>query len=356
MNRETNGAKMSPGLCCLLIILSCLLSSCLGPIRTSYPTSTPSSPPREIGQTQNFPWRERWRVKVGLLQHNYHRNARNLTVTEEGVAIVDDTWTLRFIEADTGHLRWAVELSGPVDTLASDEAKVYAAGDAGQIVEAYDLKTGELAWKADITLPSGSGYYLNLQERGLYVYQLGKEEAIYIFDRQTGKNLDKIRILDIGPRSANLLLSKDQEWLQSTDEAVVFVKAGQVVWQTDLGGVPQKFPWLHDDLFIVYFKNDRTVFDGLAGLDMTTGRLIWSRPGEFFSNFVIVDNLLYVISQAADVLVINPENGQTVGQAEFSPDTVDIAHPISAIAADREMLYVYFGDSQELIAFEKTND
>ncbi|NIW45559.1 MAG: PQQ-binding-like beta-propeller repeat protein, partial [Gammaproteobacteria bacterium] len=163
---------------------------------------------------------------MGLLQHNYHRNARNLTVTEEGVAIVDDTWTLRFIEADTGHLRWAVELSGPVDTLASDEAKVYAAGDAGQIVEAYDLKTGELAWKADITLPSGSGYYLNLQERGLYVYQLGKEEAIYIFDRQTGKNLDKIRILDIGPRSANLLLSKDQEWLQSTDEAVVFVKAG----------------------------------------------------------------------------------------------------------------------------------
>ncbi len=56
------------------------------------------------------------------------------------------------------------------------------------------------------------------------------------------------------------------------------------------------------------------------------------------------------------MLVINPENGQTVGQAEFSPDTVDIAHPISAIAADREMLYVYFGDSQELIAFEKTND
>jgi outer membrane protein assembly factor BamB len=353
MNHETNGAKMSPGLCFLIIILSCLLSSCLGPIRTSYPTSTPSSPPREIDQIQNFPWRERWRVKVGLLQHNYHKNAGNLTATEAGVVIVDDTWTLRFIKADTGNLRWVVELSGPVDTLVSDEDKVYAAGDAGQIVEAYQLQTGELAWKADITLPDHSGYYLNLQERGLYAYQLGQEEAIYIFDRQSGKNLDKIRILDMGQRSTNLLLLGDQEWLQANDEAIVFVRADQVVWQTNLGGVPQKFPWLHDNLSIVYFKNDRTVFDGLAGLDRSTGSLIWDRPGEFFSNFIIVDDLLYVISKEADVLVINPENGQTVGQAEFSPDTIDIAHPISAVAADRDMLYVYFGDSQELIAFEK---
>lgn len=356
MDWVTKDKRVSFRLYALIITLSCTLLSCGEPIGAAYPTSTPSSPPREIGQTQNFPWQERWRVKVGLLQHNYHRNARNLAATEMGVMIVDRTGTLSFIEADTANLRWAVKLSGSVDTIASDEDKVYVAGDAGQIVEAYHLQTGELAWQADISLPGHSGYYLKVQEQRLYVYQLGGEEAIYSFDRQTGKDVDKFRILDIGQSYANLLLLNDQEWFQAKDEAVVFVRAEQLVWQTNLGGVPRKFPWIQDDLLIVYFENDRTVFDGLAGLNLATGDLIWSRSSEFLSNFVIIDSLLYVISKKADVLAINPENGQTVGQAEFSPNTVDTAHPISGVAGDENMLYIYFGDSQELIAFDRANE
>ena len=97
------------------------------------------------------------------------------------------------------------------------------------------------------------------------------------------------------------------------------------------------------------------MFDGLAGLDLTTGDLIWDRPGEFYSNFVVVDDLLYVISKEAKILILYPKSGQTVGSAELLPNNVDTIHPISAISVNDNMLYVYFPDSKEMISFKKEN-
>ena len=109
-------------------------------------------------------------------------------------------------------------------------------------------------------------------------------------------------------------------------------------------------------MLILRFDNDRAVFGGLAGLDLMTGELMWQRVDEFYSNFVIEGNLIYVVSKEAKILILNSKSGETIGFAELLPNEVSEIHPVSAIAVNDNMLYVYFIDNNELIAFEKVND
>lgn len=338
---------MSVKVCCLIIALSGLLSSCIEAPPT--PTPKPFHPHREVRHTENFSWQERWRMDMYSYLGDLS-NTRSLTATSDGIAIMNGS-TLTFIEASTGNLRWAVHC-GSVDMLGNDEEKIYAVGDAGQKVEAYDLQTGQLVWKAQVNLPDHNGYDLQLQKEGLYVYQSSQAKTIHVFDKQTGVYVNTIPFWDIGGEyKAKLLQLNKEEWLQAKDKEVVFMRSGNIIWQTNVDGISRKFPWLYDNLFIVHIE-DNIAF-GLAALDQATGQLIWRRSGEFLSNFVIVDGLIYILSKKSDILVIDPKTGQTVGRAEIWPNTIDETHPFSGIAANEAMLYAYFYDSRELIAFER---
>lgn len=332
------------------IFLLVLMSGCN--LISTPSTPTPVTPPHQVKMTQNFSWQERWRFPIHLLRNN--ENVRNFIRVEDGIVLIDGHW-LKFIHADQGDVQWAVELDGKIDSMVADERRVYVVGKAGLIAEGYNLQTGELTWKSDIDLPGHRGYYLRLQDGHLYAYE--SFDLVYIFDPQTGQLADRIRISPVGQKPLALLRLENKDWLQSDSNQIMLVRNDEVLWRTDLKGLPQRFPQIYEDMVIVRFKDDRTVFGGLVGLDLTTGQLIWERPGEFFSNFVIIDNLLYVTSKESKILLLDPKSGQTIGLAEFLPDNVvDTLHAVSAITVNESMLYVYFSDSREMIAFEKTND
>jgi outer membrane protein assembly factor BamB len=297
--------------------------------------------------THDFPWQESWRLPM-LLLGNY-QNVRNLIAIKNG-AVFMDGWWLKFVYADDGDLQWAVKMEGPIDSIITDEKAVYVVGNT---VGRYDLQTGKPVWKSKMTLPGHTGYSLQLQDNNLYVYE--DIDLVFIFDTEKGELLKKTQTPRIGQKPVSLLQLENEGWLQSDGKQIMLVRNQEVLWQTKLKGLPQKFPVLYQDVLIVRFENDRTVFDGLAGLDLTNGNLIWERPGEFYSNFVVVDNLLYVISKEAKILILDPKSGQTVGSAELLPNNVDTIHPISAISVNNNMMYVHFTDSQEVIAFKKEN-
>ncbi len=329
----------------LLVLLACMPYSWLTPSPT--PTPTPSIPPRVLGNKDNFPWQERWR----LVRHydSYYQNVRNLITIKEGV-IFTDIPSLKFIKANNGDLHWSVELEGWIHSIAADKNQVYVAGQIGPLVEAYNLQTGEFIWQSD-TLPGHALYYLRPQEKGLYAYET--KNLIYVFDTGTGQTIRKFRV----PTRFALLEFENKDVLQSDDEQLILVRDGNVVWKADLGGSPQKFPATYGDMFIVRFQEQHIpTFRGLAGVELSTGNILWRRSGEFYSNFVIADDLLYVISKEAKILILDPQTGKTVGSAQLLPDNVDTLRPIATVAANENMLYVYFGDSQELIAFEKISE
>jgi outer membrane protein assembly factor BamB len=315
---------------------------------TGYPTPTPSFPARTVKAMHDFPWQESWHLPMLLL--SFEQNMRNLIAVKNGVVHMDGNW-LKFVDADQGNQKWAVKLEGRIDSMVTDGRIVYVVGKAGQIVEGYNLQTGELAWKANTTLPGHTGYYLQLQDNNLYAYEA--IDLVYVFDTESGELVNKLRVPGIGQKPFTLLQLENKDWLQSDGKQIILTRNEEVIWRTNLAGPPQKFPQIYDDMLIVRFENDRTVFGGLVGLDLTTGKLVWEHPGEFYSNFVIADNLLYVISKEAEILLLDPKTGQTVGVAELLPSSVDTFHPISAISVNESMLYVYFTDSQELIAFKR---
>jgi outer membrane protein assembly factor BamB len=331
-------------------ILIYSFTSCPWIGRRVEPTPTPSIPSRTLRETGNFPWQERWRLATRLFR--YYQNVRNLIAVREGVIFVDSLG-LKFANASNGDLQWTVAPYGWIDSIAADEDQIYIVGDLGQFIaiEAYNLQTGDLAWQSNIRLPDHTGYYLRLHGKRLYAYE--SFDLIYIFDTETGNLVDKFRVASIGQKPFSLLQLEDGAWLQSDNEQIMLVREGEIVWETTLDGRPQKFPEIYGDILLVLVDNDKKVFDGLAGLNLETGDLVWSRPDEFFSNFVIVDDLLYVISGKAEILILDPQNGQTVGSAELLPGSVYTAQSTSAIAVNENMLYAYFLDSQELIAFEK---
>lgn len=351
-------------LCCgilVLLISSCFASPCPPEDLARSPTVTPSIPSRTLRSQHDFPWKESWRLETHLF--DAYQNIRNLIAVGEGVVLTDNPtltgegdW-LKFVNAVDGSLRWAIRINGNVESMDSDENLVYTVGwqNCQIIVAAYKLQTGELVWKSEITLPGHTGYTIQTREKGVYVYAYPGNQ-IYIFNAESGKLINQVKA-GFSENSFVLFQLENEDVLQSKDKLLMLTKGNKVVWQTYLSAFPEKLPKIYGNIFIVKFQEtDVPTFRGLAGVNLSTGEIIWGRPGEFYSNFVITDNLLYVVSKEAKIVILNPKSGQTIGTAELLPNKVDTTHPISAIAVSKNMLYVYLFDSQELIAFEKLNN
>lgn len=345
--------KSSLGLLIFLIVVTLFI--CPGYLSgTGNPTSTPlpTVPPRIVGDKENFPWHEAWRKETHMTR--YYQNVRNLVAVKDVVIFMNSSYGdwLTVAEAGNGALRWRVDVGGSIDSIVTDGNVVYTVGNPIQGVTARNLQTGDLVWKSNYILPGHRGYSLRLHNKHLYAYE--SRNLIYIFDPKTGDLIDKIQVPGIAEEF--LLYLENDDWLLSKNKQVMLVKEGEIVWQMSLDGPPQKFPYVYDNMLIVRLDNDRSGFDGLAGLDFITGKVMWQRVDEFYSNFVIDNGLIYVVSKEAKILILDPKNGQTLGFAELLPNEVSIIHPVSAIAVNENMLYVYFIDNKELIAFKKVND
>ncbi len=290
-----------------------------------------------VGNKENFPWRESWRKETHMTR--YYQNVRNLVAVKDGVIFMNSSYGdwLTVAEAGNGDLRWRVDVGGSINSTVTDGNLVYVAGRAGQIVDAYNLQTGDLAWKLKQPLPSHRGYYLRLHNKHLFAYE--SRNLIYIFNPNTGDLIDKIQVPDIAEEF--LLYLENDDWLLSKNKQVMLVKEEEIVWQTNLDGSPQKFPHIDDNMLIVRLDNDRSGFDGLAGLNLTTGEMVWQRVDEFYSNFVIANEMLYVVSKEAKILILDPKSGQTIGFTELLPSEVSTIHPVSAIAVNNNMLYLH---------------
>lgn len=333
----------------LFFLLSCNTS--VGENKVPTPTPTPLAHTRVSKNTYNFPWQERWRLSIRLI--NEYQNVRNLIAVQKGVILMDGAW-LKFISADQGELQWAIEIEGWVDSIIADQSLVYITGRAGRILEARELQTGNLIWESTVNLPDHTAYYLRLQDQKLYAYDLWS--LVYVFDRESGELIADLHAPSTASKPFSLLFLGNKDWLQAEDQQVMLIQDEQLIWQTSLEGLPQKFPQIYNNIIVIRFKDDKTVFGSLVGLDITNGNLIWQRKAEFYSNFILREDLLYVITKDADIELLDPKTGQTVGFADLQPNNVDTFHPISGIAADEDMLYIYFADSQELITFERVRD
>ena len=72
----------------------------------------------------------------------------------------------------------------------------------------------------------------------------------------------------------------------------------------------------------------------------------------FGSNVVMHKESAYALRNDAVLVKLNPVTGQTEEEVSFTPNSIDAGLSAYWLASDGERLFIYFGDSQELFAFE----
>jgi len=250
---------------------------------------------------------------------------------------------LRVLNAASGSLSWETpwhwKNRGP---LAVDTERVYYGVDFK--LRAYSLAEGVLLWETKDLLPF-QGDWWDSDGETLCMRDWGRLEDRY-FDARTGEDLGYTQ-LDwedgfVLAQFPSLTLHSSPWTLQAVD-----VATQQVRWTIDTG-IPAAFqrrPELFDDTLLT--GAGRILF----ALDVQTGQVKWqNRERLFASDWLTANGSIYALDYNARLIRLDIETGQETGYIQFTPASTDVSTKGYAVAADGEMFFVYFGDSQELIA------
>jgi hypothetical protein len=232
----------------------------------------------------------------------------------------EDDWSINvdLLSADinTGHVNWQAQTGSSF--LLKDEKHIFAEaisdyGPAG--MAAYDINTGELDWETrfDYEYAAGIGH-VALTETDLTVetYHHGKD-AFYILDKETGE-IKEVR-KDTGR--------------YGVDEALTY---NDIVLEKQGYGIP--------DPIIARNRND--------------GSIVWRFDDPVVSNIAVGGPITYFLTKDVKLIALDTETGEVLGTLSFAPGfshDFDFTNTSLIVAADKDIVAVYFEDSKQLSIF-----
>ena len=222
---------------------------------------------------------------------------------------------------NSGKVNWQA-LAGSA-FLLKDANRIYAEapnnfGAAG--VVAYDINSGYLAWETrfDYEYAAGVGH-LTLTETDLIAetYHHGNE-AVYTVDIETGKIKEVVKDT---PRYA-------------VDEVVIY---DGVKFEKQGYGVPDK----------------------VTATDVDNGSIIWEYSDKpVISNIAVGGKTTYFLTESNRLIALNTYTGEVLGELAFAPrfsHDFDFINTSILVAADGDIVAIYFEDSKQLSVFRFTN-
>jgi PQQ-like domain len=332
----------------LMLLLAFGLGGCI-PASIQYePTTSPlPGESRQIGDN-TLKLRELWR-KSGVRISGSPYDSPDLLVARGRVVCRlyysgKGSFGLQVFNAADGSLLWKLQEQQPdFGLVAADAKQVYAM--VGFKIFAYDLKDGLRLWESQ-ELPSHRNYGLRSDGQKLYVRDTTKDNMYYL-DVNTGETLS-VSPLSTGD-NFRLLAQFPQFDVHTSNRAVRAVDrtTHKALWTTDIGGIwtaPQ-LPMLLDNMLLV------GIWDQVLAIDVQTGQVKWrNQDTPFASSFVMMSGYLYALDYNARLVQLDVKTGQEKGHIQFMPARTSVSDKRYWVAADGQMLFVSFEDSQELIA------
>lgn len=321
-------------------------------------TSTPSVPASAKQITLNtLPLVEQWRWSsdVDFLSISLPRGAatenRIVVIRREGadqMIIVFDT--------NTGNHIWKSEVvANVVRSLAVDEERIYI----GTItyVQAFDLETGQELWRgAEQPSMKRGGFAVYSKEDWLEVYDI-LEPVVYILDAATGQIVDEIpKSLFFRWDEVDYSIVRGNYLLEARD-----VTSNEKLWSHAFPGYIDGWPVFSGNTMLLTSRGQ------IFGVRTRTGEVVWQTPDtqttfthpEYITGVVLQGNLAYALRYDAAIVGFNPETGEQVGIIKMLPNRTmeDDAGEVKyyAIATSGKFVAVYYGNSQELIVFERAS-
>ncbi len=307
--------------------------------------------------TNNLEWHEIWRQTVWL---SYGYGTPMASVTSHKIIL--PAWNghvtnLVALDTQSGQTLWATKLASPdrpdgrvVDSLYADAERVYVA--LPFVVESFRTTDGNLLWTSE-TLPGHTRYSilpLTRTETVQIATGSGAEGAlVYRLDSGNGTT----KSIESYPIWAN---PKTDEVSYHVDAAANLIctdnKTNQTLWKFNTGGL-NGGPELVDSKILIFMGGPH--LKSLTAVESMSGKPLWSTPQkDRASNFVVISNTVYSITSNAILVANDVFTGQEIGHIAFSGGPLDTDHSSEywLIAGDSK-LFIYFGDSQEIIAFER---
>ncbi len=129
-------------------------------------------------------------------------------------------------------------------------------------------------------------------------------------------------------------------------------QSGRTLWSVKTRGVPGRPVLTDSDILVIRSGNSLTK---IMGLDPASGKTLWQTAEEdFVSNLIVVDDTIYALTTEPAIVGYDVLTGREKDRLTFGGGPLDAKHsPNFWLLSDGSHMFVYFSDSQELIAFER---
>lgn len=344
----------------ILILVVCLLHlvACFPQRNKDFGVKSPQISTRTVADA-NLSFHEQWR-RSNLLLLNTEADRLYVYGNQLFFVSYEDggkTRRLESLNAKTGTLLWK---TGPLpfspNSLAIDGQRLYLALSSKIIV--YDLSTGEVLWE-DALLGNRTTYQVFPIGETLLVYSEEdassegyEEQVVRKYDSRSGflRGIDRNKT----PQKNSSLLLKTPDFEYWTDVKSLWSinkEVNQEQWKIKIDNRVEYKPLLIDSKLI--FASG--IFSDLICVDNISGHQVWKYGDKIVSDLVAMRGIIYAIKTDATIVGIDSTTGKEVGYIGIEPNVMETSSRSHAylVAASEDMLFVYYGDSQELIAFSR---
>ncbi len=327
---------------CSLLVLS--LSSCQSLVPEQ---STPSVTRQLI--TSSLGWKELWRQTLPLF---YNETPTAVVVAGKIIVAVNyqNQASLLALDVNTGQTIWAQPLNSKydlVDSIAANNNQVILATQP--TVQSFQVSDGHLMWET-AELANHTGHeILPLDGSGIIRDQTGGGLGTTTFsiNSQSGavQSVDTFFLTLLSETDSTTYYSNNNLDLIAMDN-----QSHQPRWILPTIG-NRGHPALIGNILIFQKGSFLT---SLVGVEPTSGNKLWqTKEDNIVSNFIVISDTIYALTTDATVLVIDGHTGKTTQQGAFSGGKLNIEiNPEYWLLHDESRIFVYFYDSQELIAFQ----
>ena len=332
----------------IVLLLTCLLLTAA--CQPLIPTVAPIASPTRVILSNNLNWPEAWRMHISASHGQIP-----MAAVEQGKLILpqgnERDINLTGLDIQTGQRIWQqkeISAYGGVDSLIADNERVYLSMPFE--VRAFRAFDGKSLWTTE-GLRAHTGYTLlpPTNDHEMQVVSGYFRDGVVIYNiNVTDGTIQATTVYTLMPKLQTDLATYYADNMFNL--LAVDNRTRETLWQTRVG--PLGGLQLVDAKELIVLSGP--FLKSLSGLDPRTGKELWHTSEQnIASNFVVIGNTIYAISKDAALVAYDAFTGREVGRIVFSGGSLDIDHAAQywLIASDSKVS-IYFGDSQELIAFD----
>lgn len=251
------------------------------------------------------------------------------------------------LDATTGELLWQ-RIDSP-GVISAQSNKVLVGWDGGATVKRLELKTGTTLWETK--LPNRSVVYITVENDSASVQTSGGKDIFFVLDTNTGE----IIFEEENSQSDIYLYAKKTSYQRGISPSVlesINNNESKIIWQAEMD-YRYSFPPLFTETTILVTTDLGNVYC----IDRQTGRVIWQKEGIAMSNFAVSNKAVYFLTNDEKLVEIDLQSGEQSRFVEFgvkrsvSKDASYISSYRVVYDAETETIFVQFGDSAQLFAF-----